>query len=151
MNDKWPSAHPPCHLLSWPTNHVTCWHVSQTAVLNLLWVVCCVELFASFLSFYSSFQYGKSQELNGDESGECGGWYVFPGLKLPDGTWCSCISRASNRAFSGSVLAVLGCDDCQDSIGLQVGIIRKPDCWYPRHYQRPLLAIRWHVFCNSLR
>jgi hypothetical protein len=36
----------------------------------------------------------KSQELNGDESGEFGGWNIFTGLKLPNGKWCTQIHSA---------------------------------------------------------
>lgn len=57
----------------------------------------------------------KSLELNGDKSGECGGWHIFTDLKLPNGRQCSQISSAWNAVFSENALDVLDCDDCQDS------------------------------------
>lgn len=64
---------------------------------------------SNIFHFIVHFNVETSQELNGDESGECGGWHIFTGLKLSNGRWGSQIPSDSNGAFLENVLDVLDC------------------------------------------
>lgn len=96
MSEEWPSKQSPPLLHNWSTNHITYWYVikivSKTTILNHLWVFCCVELSVlkapNFFHFIVHFHMEKNLELNDDESGECGGWHIFTGLKLANGRQC---------------------------------------------------------------